>query len=623
MARSKFEELAIKLDAAPDGRFRATVMSPKAFVGRDVTFGLPDGLVAELDALARYAVGRNTRALGQHGQPGRAAPPDLDRLGVELFDLLFQHSVRDAYNELQRMRKGSNRPQRLRLQISRDASALLRVPWELLKADSSRLALVGSVVRDLQTDLEVTTPRPPPQINVLVVAADPPTLRTLAIDQERQGIEEAFAAGREHKVRVEVVAGEWDALVERLTEAQQTNHRFHVFHYIGHGGTDDDGESFLCFERDGAVDRVPGQRLAELLLSRAPTIRLAFINACHSSAVSVSDAFGGMAQALVGAHIPVTIAMQFAVSDKAATDFSASLYRMLAANQPIEEALLEARRTLERAHPAEWATPTVFMATDSVELFRQARSFDHAKRPTTSSPRLVAPVVTGPSPWAALERARSELAEARRMLTFIELSSGGSARFCADLAAESLRSAHAAAQRAQVVVKAVEPPPTSGSLSGDLRPILLRYLRELCDAGPAISAGVVDAKLQRLEDVLELLPKIVPEPATIAAERTAWELVGCWRAIHQLAAVMDASPRIAGDFAWLLVALVESASSISIGPLPGASADTITDIEQAVSAVQRNIGLGRLDRVLDAAARVIAEALHLAEPTTEALANVA
>jgi CHAT domain-containing protein len=623
MARSKFDELAIKLDPAPDGRFRATVMSPKTFAGRDTTFSIPPGLVERLDALSSQAIGRHTRAIGQHGMPGRPAAPDLDLLGSELFALLFQHGVRDAYNELQKVRKSSNKPQRLRLQISRDAAALLRVPWELLKADSSRLALVGSIVRDLQTDLEVTTPRPPPEINVLVVAADPPTLRALAIEQERRGIEDAFATAHGGKVRVEVVAGKWDALEERLSAAQHANRHFHVFHYIGHGGTRGQ-ESFLCFERDGAVEEVSGQRLAELLLARAPTIRLAFINACHSSAVSASDAFGGLAQALVGAHIPVTIAMQFAVSDRAATEFSASLYRMLAANTPIEEALLEARRALERSHPSEWATPTVFMATDSVELFRLARSFDRAARPAAPAGRLVAPQVAGPSPWAALERTRSELAEARRLLTIAELcGTGPCTQHCADLAAESLRAARAAAHRAQAVVKAIEPPPASGSLRNDLRPVVLRYLRNVCDPTGPLTAGAIADRLRRLDDVFELLPGVAPEPRSIAAERAAWELVGCWRAVHALAAIMQAVPQLAGDLTWLLAMLVDSASSIGTGKLPATSADTVADIEQAVAAVRRNLRLGRLDRVLDAAARVVEEASHVAEPAVEVLASVA
>jgi hypothetical protein len=234
---------------------------------------------------------------------------------------------------------------------------------------SIRLALIGSVVRELGTQ----DSRPPTvqRMNMLVVVADPPELHQLDVKSECDGIMSALRTLRDlGTVKIEVIRGDLGVLSAHLRDANERNHNYHVLHYIGHGGMREDGESYLCLEGEGEDRELTGTRLAELLLRWAPTVRLVFLNACHSSAVATTRGFGGLAQALAGANIPLIIAMQFAVSDVAAITYSAHLYREIAANTPIHVALMSARDTLERKHPDEWATPTIYLAKGTTELFR-------------------------------------------------------------------------------------------------------------------------------------------------------------------------------------------------------------------------------------------------------------
>jgi hypothetical protein len=118
---------------------------------------------------------------------------------------------------------------------------------------------------------------------------------------------------------------------------------------------------------------VRGEVLAHLLTGRGGP-RLAVLNACQTArSGSTRDLrpFGGVAAALVLGGVPAVIAMQFPITDRAACEFSASLYERIAAGGTIEEAVAEARRAIYAARPEslEWATPALFLRTETGRLF--------------------------------------------------------------------------------------------------------------------------------------------------------------------------------------------------------------------------------------------------------------
>ena len=89
------------------------------------------------------------------------------------------------------------------------------------------------------------------------------------------------------------------------------------------------------------------------------------LNACEGAKGSEQSRFSSTAAALVSRGLPAVLAMQYALSDRAAIEFTASFYGALAANLPIDAATSEARKAinLALADSSEWGTPVLFMRT--------------------------------------------------------------------------------------------------------------------------------------------------------------------------------------------------------------------------------------------------------------------
>lgn len=150
---------------------------------------------------------------------------------------------------------------------------------------------------------------------------------------------------------------------------------FHVLHYMGHGGFEEQtGRGVLLFEdAQGDPDPVTGQALATILQG-VSALRLVFLNACDTARTSRKaglDPFAGVATALVMGGLPAVVAMQFRISDQAAIAFSQEFYPRLAAGDPVDAAVAEGRMAIYLAdtESLEWATPVLFMRTPDGRLF--------------------------------------------------------------------------------------------------------------------------------------------------------------------------------------------------------------------------------------------------------------
>jgi hypothetical protein len=71
------------------------------------------------------------------------------------------------------------------------------------------------------------------------------------------------------------------------------------------------------------------------------------------------------------AGVPAVVAMQFPISDRAALAFSTSLYRALAAGDPVDAAVTEGRMAVFTQAPDswEWATPALYLSVPDGRLF--------------------------------------------------------------------------------------------------------------------------------------------------------------------------------------------------------------------------------------------------------------
>ena len=108
-----------------------------------------------------------------------------------------------------------------------------------------------------------------------------------------------------------------------------------------------------------------------VFLHDLPALQLAVLNSCEGSRSGTMRPFAGTAQTLVRqARLPAVVAMQFEITDTAATDFARGFYSAIGAGFPVNAAVAEGRREiLARGNRLEWGTPSLFMRSPDGRLF--------------------------------------------------------------------------------------------------------------------------------------------------------------------------------------------------------------------------------------------------------------
>jgi hypothetical protein len=289
--------------------------------------------------------------------PAEARVVDVKEYGRRLGDALLSGDVGKSFRASLIAAQAGGRDLRLRLRLDA-VPDLDPVPWEYLYDSTLGRFLTLSqetpVVRLLDS-LE----RPPvvqveAPLRVLVMISSPSDMPELAVERERQLLVattgDLVASGR---LTITVLE---DATLTGLQRALLDD--FHVFHFIGHGGFDQEAqEGVLVLERDdGTAHRVSGARLGTLLHD-ARTMQLAVLNACEGARTSGRDAFSGVAQALVRQGLPAVVAMQTEISDRAALVFSHEFYYFLTRGLGIDAAICEVRKSMAVSDEAsEWGT---------------------------------------------------------------------------------------------------------------------------------------------------------------------------------------------------------------------------------------------------------------------------
>ncbi len=185
---------------------------------------------------------------------------------------------------------------------------------------------------------------------------------------------------------------------------------------MGHGDFDSDsGEGEIHLE-DGrrGTSKMPGCRLADQLRDRT-SLRLVFLNACRTARSTAPNPFSGVAAALVQAGVPAVIAMQFPITDSAAIVFSETVYRCLAAGEPIDAAVTEGRHAMAARFPRQlaWGTPVLFLHVPDGRLFVSGRLRPPDPERAPSSPLPLRPLHQLPAPPADFVGREAELAELR------------------------------------------------------------------------------------------------------------------------------------------------------------------------------------------------------------------
>lgn len=318
-------------------------------------------------------------ALLRSGGTHRLAPSPEDQavqeFGRALFDALFSDDLRSIYDRARYEARSQNKGVRIRLNIL--SPELAALPWEFLydprQNDFVCLSRNTPIVRHMESvhslePLAVTAP-----LRILGMIASPQGLPQLDVTREKQRMEEALKNLQEAGlVELKWLPGQtWRDLQRAMRGGP-----WHIFHFVGHGAFDraaDEGIILLADEY-GDPHRMEATELA-VLLADHNSLRIAVLNACEGSRSGGYDIFSSTASILVSRGVPVVVAMQYPITDRAAIEFARSFYEALADDIPVDAATVEARKAIRVAMPNtfEWGTPVLSMRSASGVLFNVKR----------------------------------------------------------------------------------------------------------------------------------------------------------------------------------------------------------------------------------------------------------
>lgn len=353
------------------------------------------------------------------GRGSRAGPITseekvLREFGSDVFRAVFRNSEGVAHKfgaSLQMLEQQEKRDQGMRVVLSIEPPELAMLPWEYMfdpkghDAEGSYLCLRRPLVRYLNTTGPFSPGRIDGPLRILAMISNPGTEEWPALDveKERFRIEESLSRFSRRDVHLEWVRG---GSLDDLFDLVQRE-RWHVFHFIGHGGTDRYTEADGSVRAEGFVVMQDGQGGAakvyasQLGLTLDPDrgLRLAVLNCCDSG--HGSRGFSSVGAALVNSGVPLAVAMQYAITDGAAARFAGAFYKAIVAGQCVEQALTLARRYMRVESNVEWGIPVLFTRSGSCVLFDA-----EGRDPTLPTPKQKPASATPP---AVTNEAREQL----------------------------------------------------------------------------------------------------------------------------------------------------------------------------------------------------------------------
>ena len=418
MTSRRYENFDLLLEAAGDGTYRSRVAASPVGAGATATFTMPfDGTALE-NLLLKLDPGRSQMRRASADPRPKASV----ELGGALFDAVFGEEVLLAWSRSQDATREAGEGLRLRLQLT-DAPEIAGLPWELLYDRRTGSYPAQSERTPLVRYLEVPQPPRPLTVDgplrVLVVLSSPTDLPELDVEAEWRRMQDMLAS------RVAAGAVQLDRLPAPTTTelaAWLRSHEVHVLHVVGHGDYDEnqqEGVLYFCDQYGRSVAVPPGV-LGPYLHDHDP-LRLVFLNACQSGRLGAADPFSGMAQRLVQQDCTAVVAMQFPISDGAATVFTGEFYAALSDGMPVDQAVTSARKGLLAGFASEWATPVLYLNAPDGQVFESPARAETTGIPTplppptrpptptgsASAPPVTPPPVVSPAPPAGPGRGRT------------------------------------------------------------------------------------------------------------------------------------------------------------------------------------------------------------------------
>jgi len=308
----------------------------------------------------------------------------LVALGQQLYNALFQGTIRDSWMTAQGI--AQHRQEVLRLRLGLKDVRLPRLPWEVLHAGNRPIATGTDVVfsryhssfaamaSPLQFQATADDANQP--LKILMVLAAPTDQEMLALKEEALHLQTELQTALSNGSKNGSKSGRYSDIQltlleqpgrEQLTQALEHNH-YHVLHYAGHSnlGTAG-GKLYLVSSRTGLTETLSGDDLAGLLVNNG--IRMAVFNSCRgvytaTAEVNLDSGDGNLAEALVRRGIPAVLAMAERIPDDVALNLSRLFYRNLKQVYPVDLSLNRARQGLISSYSSNqlyWALPILYL----------------------------------------------------------------------------------------------------------------------------------------------------------------------------------------------------------------------------------------------------------------------
>ncbi|EST35416.1 CHAT domain-containing WD40 repeat protein [Streptomyces roseochromogenus] len=355
-------DFVLEVSEAPGG-YSVEVSSP---CGEDRAIAEIDApaLLERLPSLQAAVLGSAARSRGA----GTALEAPARQVGGILYDAVFQNAIKALY--LSSRQKAQEHGQRLRMVLRVRSPELAALPWELLHDAKlgGYLCLHHPIIRYVEILEPVSPLRVVPPLRILGMVSLPGSLGALDAEAERESLSTALKPlVDERMVQLDWVRGQTK---QDLFEALLSG--CHIFHFTGHGKFDEvRRQGMIVFaDEHGREDPLHAEALGSLISIAEPAPRLVVLNSCETGTSHAQDLFSSTAAELEHT-VPAVVAMQFAVTDKAAVLFARAFYQALAANRPVHEAVRTGRIALraDKDDSLECFTPVLYQRSGDARLF--------------------------------------------------------------------------------------------------------------------------------------------------------------------------------------------------------------------------------------------------------------
>ena len=296
----------------------------------------------------------------------------VTKLGEMIHSFLFPEEVSRLFTKV----KTQHNDVRIRINIFGESLRLHQIPWEYCRFDNEFFAtdLSTPVVRFIPAFQEGATLQTPEQMRVLVALSSPADQSPINVSKEAARIQRALAP-LEKSGKIVLQIHEHmnnDDLIDEFMDFQP-----HIFHFVGHGGTKENGEGFILLEDwEGNTAEFDAEDMMTLVKTTNGATKLVIFAACESGVAGAeaeaveNGGFMGMGPRILK-EVPAVIAMQYTVPQETAFDFTKNVYAALAKGEPLDRAVTRSRIRiyLKGKDKVFWGIPVLFMRSPDGKIW--------------------------------------------------------------------------------------------------------------------------------------------------------------------------------------------------------------------------------------------------------------